>query len=260
MTTVETPAMAQFAKDWARLYSSAKFLGIVGDARHLARGGYHISREDNASDNYSMVRPDDRYGPVNAASAIDMGLSRTDMINCTRRLVAAYNNPTDPRRKYVNAFNGWLGSGDATRYDFYARKTKTATDDHKTHIHLEFRRRFCNSAVAMGAVLSILRGDTVAQYLGVIGAKPAALVKAKPPPYPGHAFKRDDRMKPDANLARWQRQMIARGWRSIGAADGVFGAKTETVVRLFQAACQVAVDGEIGPVTWPLPWTRPTSA
>jgi peptidoglycan hydrolase-like protein with peptidoglycan-binding domain len=51
--------------------------------------------------------------------------------------------------------------------------------------------------------------------------------------------------------------MIARGWKSLGTADGGFGPKTEDVVRRFQRTCRVGVDGQIGPKTWPLPWARP---
>lgn len=267
MSTVATEVMDAFAAKWATLYKSAKISGIVGDLAHRKRGGYHISREDNPADNYSVTRPDDQFGPKDAASAVDMTMDRADMITCTRRLVAAYTNVSDPRRKYLNAVNGWDGSGEAARYDFYALKSKYASSDHKWHVHLEVRRRYCNSPVAMDAILSILSGETVEHYLARIGvAKPApkmvavAAKKVIAPPWPGKVYSRNDKMKPDPNLAKWQARMIARGWTSIGKADGVFGARTEAIVRKFQALCRVTPDGEIGRVTWPLPWTRPTGS
>jgi len=44
-----------------------------------------------------------------------------------------------------------------------------------------------------------------------------------------------------------------RGVRGI-AVDGVFGAQTETAVRNFQEHEGLAVDGIVGPATWPLAW------
>ena len=61
-------------------------------------------------------------------------------------------------------------------------------------------------------------------------------------------------------LARWQQRMIDRGWTellSAGGADGRFGKTTEKVVRQFQKAKGLTVDGKIGPATWEGAWTEP---
>lgn len=263
MSTIATATMTDLAHRWAGLYKSAKISGIVGNAAHQARGGYHIGRAFQSSSNYSVTRPDDRVGPADAAAAVDMSLSPADMVTCTGRLMAAYNNTSDPRRKYLNAFNGWDGSGNATRFDVYARKMKYASADHKWHIHLELRRKYVNAKVAADAVISLLSGESVASYLKRIGViSTVAKVTASPaklaaPAWPGKIYRRNDNMKPDSGLVKWQARMIARGWKSIGAADGKFGPHTESVVRQFQRLCKVSVDGTIGPQTWPLPWTRP---
>ena len=54
-----------------RIFASAVCSGIVGDARHGRRGGYHISRANNPPGNYSVTRPDDGAGkgPSDAAAA-----------------------------------------------------------------------------------------------------------------------------------------------------------------------------------------------
>jgi hypothetical protein len=263
MSTIATATMTDLAHRWAGLYKSAKISGIVGDPAHQARGGYHIGRAFQSSSNYSVTRPDDRVGPADAAAAIDMTLSPADMVTCTGRLMAAYNNTSDPRRKYVNAVNGWDGSGDATRFDIYARKTKYASPDHKWHIHLELRRKYVNAKVAADAVISLLSGESVAAYLKRIGViSTVAKVTPSPaklaaPAYPGHVLRRDDNMKPNSDLVKWQARMIARGWKSIGSADGRFGARTELVVRRFQTICKLQSDGVIGERTWPQPWVRP---
>lgn len=253
--TVATPTLKGFATAWEKLYRSAVLSGIVGDVRH--RTGYHVGRKYQGSTNYSVVRPQDRKGngPDDASAAVDMSMSTADMVTCTTRIAAAYENASDPRRKYLNAVNGWLGTGDAKRYDIYARTVKYASADHKWHIHLEWRRAYVLSAVAAKAILSILAGETVAQYLTSIGVTVTERAPAVPA-WPGRVFKRGDN---SPHIATWQKQMRARGWTSIGPADGDFGPKTERVVRRYQALCKVGVDGAIGKITWPLPWTRPTA-
>lgn len=266
MSTVATQTVRDFAAEWAKLFKSAKLSGIVGDRAHAARGGYHISREDNPHGNYSIIRVDDQYGPSDAAAAVDMDLSSADMVLCTKRLVAAYRSSTDPRRKYLNGFNGWDGSGSATRFDFVAKKASTASADHKWHVHLEIRRRYLNQPSAMKAILSILAGESVGQFMGAIGVTPApksmatGKVLLTAPPWPGRVFKKDPNMKPSSDLKKWQARMIERGWKSIGAADGIFGDKTDAVVKSFQTACRLTPDGEIGARTWSMAWARPTGS
>lgn len=255
MSTVATAVMKKLASDWELKcgLKSAVISGIVGDLAHKLRGGYHISRMDQPASNYSVVRPEDKAGngPNDASAGIDMTMSTADMIECTKRLVTVYANMADPRRKYLNAFNGWTGSGDAQRWDVYARKVSWATPDHKWHVHLELRRKYVGSATAAKAVLSILKGESMAAYLESIN------VMVKAPAYPGRILRRDDKqIKPDAALKVWQTRMVQRGWTSLGTPDGFFGAATESVVKRFQTACGVLSDGVIGPKTWPLPWTR----
>lgn len=268
--TVAYDPMKEFAKGIEKIFPSAVCSGIVGDARHARRGGYHIGRKFQPSTNYSVTRPQDRAGcgPGDGSSAADITMNRRDMMLASSRIAAAWRNANDPRRKYLNAVNGWLGKGNATRWDFYARKTKTATPDHKWHIHAEQRRAYIMSAIANRAIWSILRGESVAQWLkseGVPAAsapapkpapgKPVAVdPKPKAPPYPGHVLRLGDKGRP---VAQWQQQMINRGWKTLGKADGDFGPKTQAVVRRWQQLRKLGADGEIGPKTWPTPWTTP---
>lgn len=52
-----------------------------------------------------------------------------------------------------------------------------------------------------------------------------------------------------------QARLRDRGWNI--AVDGVFGPRTEQMVRAFQADKGLAVDGVVGPVTWDALWTAP---
>ncbi len=52
---------------------------------------------------------------------------------------------------------------------------------------------------------------------------------------------------------RWlQTRLIALGYVEIAAADGVFGAQTDTAVRRFQGDNGLTIDGVVVPVTWTL--------
>lgn len=57
------------------------------------------------------------------------------------------------------------------------------------------------------------------------------------------------------DVKTWQTKMISRGWKSIGAADGIYGPKSEDACRKFQAEKRLAVDGKVGPQTWSTTWT-----
>ena len=278
--TVAYPAMKECAQGCERIFRSAICSGIVGDQSHVRRGSYHCGRKFCPPRHYSIVRPDDRsgQGPDDGSSAIDMTMNAADMKVATDRVAAVWADKNDPRRKYLNAFNGWHGGkGDAVRYDFYAGTKKRCTPDHKWHYHLEQRRRYINDKTANEACWSILRGESVATWLksrGIPAApRPAApvtlasgpkaaspVVKLAAPPYPGRELRRDDKAtKPDPAVRQWQQRMRDRGWKSVGAADGLPGPAFERTVRAWQQHCRLPVDGRVGPKTWPTPWTRPVA-
>ena len=260
MTTVAYPEMRDLARGIEKIFPSAVCSGIVGDRRH--KTGYHRARRDVGARDYSVIRPDDKAGPDDGAAGVDITMNSRDMRLATARLANAYRNTSDPRRKYVNAVNGWDGTGPAIRYDFYARKSKPASPDHKWHLHVEIRRRYIRDRVAHAAVLSMLRGESVETWLrsrGIDRTSPAMKgATLKPPPYPGRVLKRDDRLKrPDPAVRQWQQRMRARGWTSIGKADGLPGKKFERVTRAWQKTIKLPATGKIDQRTWPTPWTRP---
>jgi hypothetical protein len=68
-------------------------------------------------------------------------------------------------------------------------------------------------------------------------------------PWPGVTL----RFNPNAYslyVKEFQQRMIDRGWSGIGAADGLFGPKTLTVVLQFQREKGLTCDGAVGPQTW----------
>lgn len=171
MSTRATVTLMRLADGWEDLYDTAQLSGVVGDLAHAQRGGYHISITDQSNpQNYSVVRADDKAPPGDwprdCAAAIDMNLGLVDMKRCHARLVTSWKNRgDDPRARYINAHNGWNGDGNAGRYDWVTGSVVSATDDHKWHVHLEIRRRYVNDPKAADAILSILAGETVTEYL-----------------------------------------------------------------------------------------------
>lgn len=240
MSTVATAAVRGLAADWKKCFTSAQISGILPDKAHLSRGGYHVSREDQSGSNYSVVRPDDREGRSDAAAAIDMTMNSADMRSCTSRLLYAYTNVNDPRRKYINAFNGTTNNKAAKRWDVYGRTVKSATSDHLWHVHLEIRRKYVESPTAMDAILSILRGESLASYLArVKGTTAKSAPVNSPSSYPGL-------LKSGSKGSA-----VKRVQAKVGVpADGDFGPKTLAAVKAWQKAHGLSVDGMVGPATW----------
>lgn len=167
MATRATDALTWLSRQWERVEDRAHLRddtatqsGILPDETHKKRGGYHVSRQDQPKNNYSVVRVDDRpgCGPSDAAAAIDMTYARTaDLAACHERLRVMWRNrTTHPAAKFINAWCGWDGSGGPGRYDVVTGAVSSATDDHKWHIHLEVRRRYVENMDAMRAVLAVL--------------------------------------------------------------------------------------------------------
>lgn len=173
MSTLAPPELVKTADEWEELadYPSAVCSGIVGDLAHKLRGGYHISIEDQPKTNFSVIKPDDKAPPGtwrrDYASAIDMNMSLKDMKKCHARVVAVWRNrANDPRAKYFNAWNGWDGEGSPGRYSFVTGEVQTASDDHTWHGHLEVKRRYANDPRMRVAWISIISGETIAEYEG----------------------------------------------------------------------------------------------
>lgn len=172
MATYAHSLTSTLARQWdsGMDYPSAQLSGIVGDEAHRRSGGYHMSIEDQPSIyNYSVTRPDDKAPPGtwprNLAAAIDMTMNTADMVKCYKRVRLVYDDRTDPRRGYINAFNGWDGTGDAIRLDFYANHVGYSSPDHKWHCHLEIKRKYVASQKANDAIASILRGESKGSYV-----------------------------------------------------------------------------------------------
>jgi hypothetical protein len=240
-------------------YTSAVLAGIVPDPRHLSNGGYHCSVNDlrahgNGGD-YSNVRPDDKNFNPTYAAAVDVSLSKADMIRSYKRVYAVYLDKSDPRRKYINCINTWPGAGDAVRIDFYANKIGRASDDHKTHVHAELRRRYLTDAKAGRAMVSVVAGESRAAWTArEESGGSAAPAPAPSPPVLKHApgsrvlsYIPGKTVLTGADVSYVQRYI---GATKAGPADGIAGAKFRAAVIWYQQMRKLAADGVVGHNTW----------
>lgn len=150
-------------------YRSAVLSGLAPDSSHLESGGFHCSilvliAHGNGND-FSNTRAGDKGFNPSYGAAFDVSLSPADMIKAYGRVHAVWADKADPRRVYVNAINGWDGSGDAVRLDFDANVAKYASPDHKWHNHGEIHRRFVRDPKAARAVVSMFKGEPKAAWI-----------------------------------------------------------------------------------------------
>ncbi len=185
MATVVSDPTRWLADQWENHagYPSAVLSGIVPDRAHLDDGGYHVSLADLAAygnlGDYSSSRPLDKAPPVTTAgrvfaAAVDVSMSKADMVRLYGRAMAVFNNPADPRRKYINAINVWDGNPNHAprRLNFQTGSNTTASKDHTWHSHgdqprayVDVHRNAAEAWQAARAFVSMVKGDSVADYL-----------------------------------------------------------------------------------------------
>lgn len=231
---------------------------------YARKSGYHNTGSDNEArwpGNYSIRDAADRRGEHwrTKASAIDWTFPSAQRGDYSRiakyhaRLINA-GKARDPR------LSGWreaYGQADADRqvegWDFRYNKAVTSDDSHLWHIHLSESREHIGSKVNKEALLSVLKGEPLADWQARTNPpKPAPAF----PPWPGrHLSYRNGRTTIGRDVRTWQARMRQRGWRI--DVDGQYGPKSAEVARKFQREKHLQVDGIVGPKTWAAAWTAP---
>lgn len=81
---------------------------------------------------------------------------------------------------------------------------------------------------------------------------PAAPTGPQPtaPPF-GRTLALEEPRQEGEDIRRVQQRLAELGYGQVGPADGIFGPATEAAVRAFQRQEGLAVDGVVGPQTWP---------
>ncbi len=224
--------------------------------------GYHntgAANEQHWPGDYSIRDPQDRRGSHwrDRASAIDWTFpdaQRGDFTRIARyqsRLIRA-GQASDPR------LNGWReahGQADHDNevegWDFRQHRAVSSDSSHLWHIHLSESREMVDSRRNKEALLSVLIGESLADWLTRQEPSPPAF-----PQWPGRHLRHvPGRLIRGEDVRVWQARMRARGWHI--EVDGVYGPQSAEVARRFQREKGLEVDGIVGPVTWAAAWTAP---
>lgn len=179
-------------------YKSAVFAGILPDAAHRKRGGYHVCLVHlwaaGLADDYSNTRRLDESPAFTVqgrgfSAAFDVSLGPADMKRLHGNVRRVWLDKTDPRRKWINAINCWDGSGPAVRYDFQADTQGEASDDHTWHTHGDEPRAYVDvyrdeveAWKAARAYASVMTGESRAVWTAREEPKPAPAKPAVPAP------------------------------------------------------------------------------
>jgi hypothetical protein len=144
--------------------------GIYAD-----KPGYHATRDQNDPDDYSVRDAPDKKGPSDKSAAWDWIFGNAQNGDYSRisvygkRMLAAWN-AHDPRCNVLREFLGQTDTDDTPEgLDFRYFSKRTPDDSHSWHIHFSFVRAYIMIAGALEGVLSVLRGETLEQYIAAGG-------------------------------------------------------------------------------------------
>lgn len=231
------------------LASKSQLGGVLARKR-----GYHNSRDHLPSTDYSVQFAADKRGPANEGSAIDWTFpdaqrgDYTTIKKFSKRLMAA-GKAGDPRTRYFREF---FGNTDDDRevegWDFTKNRSSTSDDSHLWHIHLSVHREFINSAEAMEAGLSILAGESLADYeQGQKRTVSMVEISGKLP-----ELRKGDKDPVDAGGTYW----VRRAQRQLEVeADGDYGSGTAAAVKNMMAADDTRTSGDGSKIGLP-EWRR----
>jgi len=146
--------------------------------------GYHNARENLPAWDYSVTdNPPDWGGPPDKAAALDWTFPNAQSGNYstiasyTSRLLASAQDPADPRLAgwrefYGNADDDTYVEGWDIRYGCAA----TSDSSHLWHIHVSENRDQTTSLANKKALLSVLRGESVAAWLATAEGNGAVIL------------------------------------------------------------------------------------
>lgn len=141
---------------------------------YASKPGYHNYRDALPADDYSVSEfAIDRQGDGELASAFDWTFRDAQngqygtIEKYSKRLMAAgrAGRGADPRTVYLREFFGNTnGDSQVDGWDFAKHTTSQADSSHLWHVHCSVHRAYANNMLAMKAILSIMRGESVAQW------------------------------------------------------------------------------------------------
>lgn len=160
--------------------------------------GYHDTRKHHKqvgrTNDYSIRWPTDQKGPDDESGAIDWTFpdaqagDYTTINKYSRRLLAA-GRVNDPRTYAMREFYGNADNDrDVEGWDFVRDEAASSDSSHLWHIHISVRRAYVNSAKAIDAILSILKGEALSVWQKRWGLLAGPKPPVKPAPKPGDVY------------------------------------------------------------------------
>ena len=154
--------------EFKKIEPSARLGGILA-----RKPGYHNSRDHLPNTDYSVAQFSiDRQGPADEGSAIDITFPDAQAGNYatikkySNRLYAVRNEDEQYRTKYIREFFGQIDSDSGVEgWDFTKNRAASADSSHLWHIHLSVHRGYIESTLAAKAILSILKGQSLASWI-----------------------------------------------------------------------------------------------
>lgn len=149
---------------WGDIHAAiprAQLGGIVGDVAHSF--GYHLSRNDLGSGDYSVQLGRDQRGASDCASALDVTLPPDLMLTCTSRLLTAAK-AGDSRLHGLREFCGTTNGSNTHPYDLSNGQDgplDSWDSSHLWHIHLSFYRDVADNYAALAPIAHVLAGATL---------------------------------------------------------------------------------------------------
>lgn len=164
--------------EWVRFMGELLALepGTQNGGIFANKSGYHNTRANHLKyrpSDYSIQATADKMGPPDVGAAGDWTFPDAQagryatISKYMSRIIASAKDPNDPR------LNGWreaYGQADGDLavegWDFQAGVPVTSDSSHLWHIHFSELRKYADNWDNKLAMLSVLRGETVEQWMG----------------------------------------------------------------------------------------------
>jgi hypothetical protein len=149
--------------------------GTQNGGLFAAKSGYHNTRNNhlrNRPGDYSIQDAVDREGPGDKAGAFDWTFPDAQagryatISRYMSRIIASGKDPDDPR---LNGWREFYGQADGDRevegWDSRYLVPVTSDSSHLWHIHGSVSRKYADDLDTMKALLSVIKGETVEQWV-----------------------------------------------------------------------------------------------
>jgi len=163
-----TDASWWFMEEMVALQPGTKNGGI-----YAVKPGYHNTRAGNKPTNYSVADfSADRRGPADKAAGYDWTFTDAqsgryaNIMVYSQRLLRSGQDRNDPRLDGWREFYGQADTDTLVEgWDFQKYQPSSSDPSHLWHIHLSELREFVGDFENKRKMLSVLKGETYAQYL-----------------------------------------------------------------------------------------------